>query len=81
MFYRFEIDMLLTIHVTPNAKRNELQWLDKDTVKIKVAASATEGKANKALIDFLSEHFDLPRSQIRLVRGATARIKQVDVPF
>ena len=73
--------MILTVHVQPNAKVTEIvKWLDADTVKIKIAAPATVGKANQALIEFLSKHFGLPKSRIELVRGASARLKQINIP-
>ena len=50
-------------------------------MKIKIAAPATEGKANIELVRFLSEVLDVPKSQIEIVRGLTARMKQVEVPF
>jgi uncharacterized protein (TIGR00251 family) len=72
--------MLLTVHVQPNAKKTEIvKWLDEDTVKIKVAAPAVEGKANIALVDFLSDYYDISRSKIQIVRGLTARMKQVEI--
>ncbi|MEK9131129.1 MAG: DUF167 domain-containing protein [Patescibacteria group bacterium] len=71
--------MLLTVYVTPNAKKNEIKWLDEDTVKIKLTAPAVDGKANKALIIFLSDALDVPKSKIEIVRGLTARMKQVRV--
>jgi len=73
--------MILTVHVRPNAKQNEIvEWLDPTTVKIKIAAPAQDGKANKALILFLAETFHIAQSQISLVRGATTKIKQLSVP-
>lgn len=71
--------MLLTVHVQPNAKQNTIEWLDEDTIKMRLTAPAVEGRANKALIEFLAEHFDLPKSKIRLVRGLTARMKHVEI--
>lgn len=73
--------MLLTVHVTPNAKQNTIEWLDEDTVKVRLTAPAVEGKANKALIEFLAEHFDLPKSKIRIVRGLTTKMKHVEIPL
>lgn len=71
--------MLLTVHTTPNAKQNEIKWLDEDTCKIKITAPAVDGKANKALVEFLSEEFGVAKSKIQIVRGLTARMKQVEV--
>lgn len=73
--------MRLTVHVQPNAKQSEItSWLDEDTLKVKLAAPAKEGKANLELVSFLSEELGLPKSQIVIVRGLTARMKQVEVP-
>ncbi|MEK7105066.1 MAG: DUF167 domain-containing protein [Patescibacteria group bacterium] len=73
--------MLLTVHVQPNAKTSAIvKWLDEDTVKIKIAAPAVDGKANLALVEFLAEYFNKPKSQVVIVRGLTARMKQVRIP-
>jgi uncharacterized protein YggU (UPF0235/DUF167 family) len=39
----------LTLRIVPNAKRDEVAGEYGDAVKIKVAAPAVEGKANKAV--------------------------------
>ncbi len=72
--------MILTIHAAPNAKKTEITgWLDDNTVKIKIAAPPREGKANEELVRFLAEYYKRPKSTIKLVRGATTRIKQVEI--
>jgi uncharacterized protein (TIGR00251 family) len=48
-------------------------------VKIRIAAPPAEGKANKALIRFLSAHLGVPPSHVSLVRGAGSRRKVVEV--
>jgi uncharacterized protein (TIGR00251 family) len=72
--------MILTVHATPNAKKTEITgWLDDNTVKIKIAARPREGKANEELILFLAEYYKKPKSTIKIIRGATTRIKQVEM--
>lgn len=71
--------MILTVHTHPNAKKNELEWVDEDTVKVRIAAPATEGRANRALVEFLAEHFGVSKSRIRLIRGLATRMKQVEI--
>ena len=71
--------MLITVHTRPNAKKNELEWLDEDTVKVGITAPAVGGKANYALVVFLANHLGVPKKHIRIVRGLTARIKQVEI--
>jgi uncharacterized protein len=38
-----------------------------------------EGAANEALCDVLAEHFDVKRSQVRIVQGAKSRMKVVEI--
>ncbi len=42
---------------------------------IRIAAPATEGKANSALIAFLSKLVGIPKSRVLLVNGALGRMK------
>lgn len=73
--------MLVTIHAQPNAKRNEIvSQLDEATLKVKVAAPAIEGKANAELLNFLAGCLHIRPSVLALVRGATTRLKQIEVP-
>ncbi|MFA6132125.1 MAG: DUF167 domain-containing protein [Patescibacteria group bacterium] len=72
--------MILTVHASPNAKKTEIVgWLDDNTVKIKIAAPPREGKANEELIRFLAEYYKKPKTAIKIVRGATTKIKQIEV--
>lgn len=70
----------LTIRVTPRARRNEIVEILSDlTVKIRLTAPPVEGKANKALIKYLSEVLDIPSSKIDIVAGDTGRDKIVSI--
>lgn len=46
---------------------------------VSVRAPAREGKANEAVVELLAEHFSVPKSSIRIVRGDTARKKLIEV--
>ena len=48
-------------------------------LKVKIAAPATGNKANAALIEFLSETFNIPKSTITIRHGMTERRKVVEV--
>jgi hypothetical protein len=70
----------LAIRVTPRARRNEIvEILNDGTVKIRLTAPPAEGKANQALIEFLAEVLDVPRSQIEIVAGLSGRDKLVSI--
>lgn len=48
-------------------------------IKVKVHAPPVDGKANKELINFLSEVFDVPKSHIEILSGETSANKRVKV--
>jgi len=67
------------LHVQPNARKNEIVGLHGDALKVKIAAPAADNKANAALIAFLSETLDIPKSIITIRHGATGRRKVVEI--
>ncbi len=69
----------LTLHVQPGASVCEVVGLVSDTLRVKVSAPARDGKANQALIDFLSEALGVSKSRIELLKGAGSRNKVVSV--
>lgn len=72
--------MKLTVYVQPNARENKIvEWLDDKTVKIKISAPATQGKANKELIRFLAKELKVTKSQIKIIWGLTGRVKQIEI--
>jgi hypothetical protein len=64
-----------TFLVKPNARSSSIGKSDDGQMWIRIAAPATEGKANSALIAFLSKLVGAPRSRISLVNGAAGRLK------
>ncbi len=71
--------MILTAHVKPGARQNAIKWLDEDTVSISVTAAPDKGKANKAVIDLLSEEMGIRKSAFTIIRGETTRIKHIQI--
>lgn len=71
--------MLIRVHVTPNAREARVTRIDDSSFDVKVDEKATGGRANKRLIEILSEHFKVPKSKILIVRGAKSREKVVEL--
>jgi len=70
----------LSVRITPRAKTNEIvEILDDQTVKIKLTAPPVDGKANAALISFLSDVLDISASRIEIVAGEKGRNKIVSI--
>jgi uncharacterized protein len=63
----------------PGAKRNEVVRCEEGVWHIKITAPATEGKANKELIAFLSELLDISKSRISIDKGTTSHRKLIEL--
>ena len=48
-------------------------------LRARVAAPAVDGAANEALLRLLADALDVPRRDVRLVAGTTARTKVIAV--
>ncbi len=70
----------LTIRVIPNASKSEIVGRELGVLKVRLAAPPVDGKANDALIALLSDHYDTPKSMIRIVKGHNAKTKIVELP-
>jgi uncharacterized protein (TIGR00251 family) len=69
----------IAFHVQPNAKKTEVLGLHDDALKLKLAAQPIDGKANEALVKYLSERLAVPRSAVLLTHGQSGRKKLVEV--
>lgn len=70
---------MLALHVQPGAKRTAVVGTHGNRLKIAVAVPARDGRANDALLDFLSSRLAVRRSALTLVSGAAARSKRVAI--
>ena len=70
--------MYLKVKVHPNSKKDAVVKRAEDSFEVFVRAKPVEGKANDAVLDLLSEFLKIPRSRLRLVRGAMAHNKLVE---
>ncbi len=71
--------VLVDVHVMPNAARTEIQGLHDGALRVRLHAPPVDGKANLALQAWLAETLGVPKSAVELLRGATARRKQLRV--
>ena len=70
----------LILRVQPAAARSEIGAVLADgSIKVRVHAPPEDGKANRELVRFLAEAFDVPVAQVEIVAGASARRKVVCV--
>ena len=68
--------VVVNIKISPNAKKNQI-ISENDSIKIKITAQPIEGKANKALVEYLSKTVKLPKTSIKIIKGETSKDKTV----
>lgn len=71
----------LQILAKPNAKKNAIVKITEQALHVAIRAKPHQGEANTELILFLSELFDLPKSQIILNTGESSKYKQIIMPL
>lgn len=63
----------------PGAKKSEVSGMHDGHIKIKVNSPPVDGKANDALILFLSDFLNIPKSTIKIIFGEKSRIKKISI--
>lgn len=66
------------IKVSAGAKTNSIEFID-EFIKIRIMAQAIEGKANKAIIEFLAKTLKHPKSKISILNGEKSSIKTIEI--
>ena len=69
----------IAVQAHPSAKRNEVVRFEDGVWHLKIAAPPTDGKANKELIEFLSEILDISKSRITIEKGTTSHRKMISL--
>ncbi|HUI80587.1 MAG TPA: DUF167 domain-containing protein [Bryobacteraceae bacterium] len=69
----------VTVKVHPRARRTAIHGRLGDAYKLDLAAPPVDGKANEECVRFFAELAGVPRSRVRIVTGATGRVKVVEV--
>jgi uncharacterized protein (TIGR00251 family) len=67
------------VRVAPGARRTRVVGRHGDSWKVAVAAAPERGKANDAVVELLARTLGVPRRDISVVSGHTAREKIVEL--
>lgn len=76
MFKETPEGLIITLHIIPNSSKNDI-IVESGFVKVKITAQPMENKANKALVEFLSKRFKIPKTCIKIVKGLTSKDKTI----
>jgi hypothetical protein len=74
----------VALRVTPRGGRDDIDGLEKlangrVVVKVRIRAIADGGEANRAVTELLAKALGVPKASVRMLSGATSRLKQIAV--
>lgn len=69
----------LRVYCQAGARYTQVDGWHDGRLKIRLKAPPVEGKANKALVEWLSRRLGLPTSQVRISAGAKSRFKTLQI--
>lgn len=69
----------LDVAVVPNAKRTGADGWHDGALRVRLNAPPVDGKANEALIGWLADELEVPKRAVTLLRGQSARRKQIGI--
>jgi len=67
------------VRVQPRASANGLAGVMEGALRVRLAAPPVEGKANKALRDFLAKFLGVSKGDVEIVSGESSRNKRVAI--
>lgn len=71
--------MKVTVRVIPRAKLNRVEVQPDGILRVHTTTAPTDGKATADVIKMLAVHFGVPKTSIKLIRGATSRDKIFEI--
>ncbi len=69
----------IAVHVTPKSAGDQIAGWRGGELSVKVTVAPEGGKANAAVCAVLAKALGVPKSSVRVVRGDTARHKQIEI--
>ena len=74
----------VALRVTPRGGRDDIDGVEtlangRSVVKVRVRAIADGGEANRAVTELLAKALGVPKANVRILSGATSRLKQIAV--
>ena len=72
--------LTLKLHVLPAARKTEMAGrYGESALRLRIAAPASDGRANQACVRFLAKTLEVPPSAVTILRGQTSRDKVVRI--
>ncbi len=77
-WYRWDgATLVLRVKVQPGARNDDIIAVTGDTLRVRLRAPPTNGRANQALLAMLAAAFSVPKRNVTIRHGHGSRIKTV----
>lgn len=71
--------MKIIVKARTNAKQQKVEKIGENEFLVSVCQPPVEGKANKAIIEALSDFFHIPKSRFRIKLGESSKNKIIEI--
>lgn len=71
--------MRLSVKAHPKAKKVRVIEKDATHLEVWVREAADKGRANEAIVEAVSEYFQIAKSKVRIFQGEKARNKIIEI--
>jgi uncharacterized protein (TIGR00251 family) len=79
--FRIDGDKIrLEVKALPGASKTELAGVKDGRLRIRLAVTAEDGKANAEMINFLSKTLGCSKRDLRILAGEKSRVKAIAIP-
>ncbi len=80
----FRAGISVALRVTPRGGRDDIDGVEtisdgRKVLKLRVRAVAEGGEANRAVTELLAKALRVPKANVKILSGATSRLKQVAI--
>lgn len=76
---KIEGGVVLGAKIVPGSSRTQIAGILDGMLKVKIAAAPEKGKANEALIRYLSARLKLKKNDITIIAGKTNPVKRIEI--
>ena len=79
-FKKTKNGITIEVKVEPRSSRRGIAGvMENNVVKVRLTAPPIEGAANEQLIEVMADELNVKRSQVKIIRGLSSRVKVVEI--
>lgn len=71
--------IIIRVKVTARAKKESIEQIAPQTLRIAVRESSENNRANKRILEILAEYYELPINKLRIISGHNMPNKMIQI--